>query len=1536
MKKLISLIIALTILIPCIGVSASDSEIINWADKTVYSSVSGSCAYDVKNNKTTMDALFGGVASPLAGSGYNVELDYPKTYSEESNGQGVGTVPISKFLVDLGEEREIDFIDIYQFKDRITEIKVYEVNDVSKFNAAKNIAASITDSFMANYTTLLGEAIFDNGGNAATTLNELGNCNSPDTIQFSETKTAQYLLFTVTQTVSTPGYSKILLQKITINKGTRTPGNPDPEQPGTGGGTDPDPEQPGTGGGTDPELEDLTARPIFRDKHDNAYSKGAVDIAAKCMEGTDLESLTDLTDKTGVEVAENDSLIIDFGKEKVINLISMTQLGNKIDEYEIYYSSDESEWKLFDKGNFEVVDLDFEESQPIEMSVERESVICHYIKIVVKTLREDPLTDVAKLLSFEAYNTEDGTEVNLANSDLRNDVTGFKNTSEDTTYGYFKNVLSPSKIGYIMCLSFISSLHNHNNTFFAIDLGRVTDVNRLQLTQRKENIVNYSIYSCDSDMAWSRVSALGGNNSQLDEGTLSELTKITDGSLPDLEDYDTILNEEEKDLVSVIDFGKTVKSRYLVFVITKADRPNGGPMQWDVEVYNHKIVSPVYTPDGNESEFDSSSMGTNYALEHSVISDAGYIGSNAPYTSTEILTDGTKSDGRNIFYLGGNSPAEMILDFGQSVPTDTLVLYEYGHKMKDVVISSSNDNLSWEEVTTYTSGETEGRDANFTAITYPLTVARYIKISSYNQSGTAMLSEIEAYSSDEVAVILNSLTTDMLSDESTQCITNNLIDLPETVTDADSGYSATIIWSGGEGVINPLTGEIIRSLDEDKNVILKATLTVAETGDVFEKTFSFCVKKDSSGTFVEQKELSFAEFINTGSVTEENILSLGENSSATYTYKEENDFLIKDNFTAEFQLDSSASSVSFDLGEKTFYIEKNADETVFTLEEKEILKTNAYRNAKYKLEIVDGMLNIYIDKLNGYGYRAISYGNVFSGAVLETIDFSTGSEETANVIFVKLYIPENKLIDTVFEQFDFSKLSDDNPLLLTKNLTLISNVLKTDISYTTLESSSAINSVNGMVDLDNHGIFSFNVKVSYRDSSKSKTFKTAVGNIFAGVPVSASAVPYGGTSESSITATAHGGYYLTTASKYDITAEILDLKPITKIVVSEPSDALGRINAWSLEVSQDGKTFAKVAEGNSVGEELIIDVAPVKIKKIKFSVNQRNGSTSGIEKMLGFFTPTDIQIAKSDNNSVSVPEEINGNITLPLLGEYGALYKYELVDSQHSALLSFIAGAENYVCTVTKPENDTSVEIRITATYNGESVSKVVRTKVSGKNSVSTKPSEGGTINAGNSGSYNGPTTGGGSSGEKKEDPLVTPDVPMEENKTEKELENHWAKAEISFLMVKGIVRGDGKSLNLDSSVTRAEFIAMIVRAMEWTASENNSQFKDVKSTDWFAADLQTAYENRLFKGDGINAMPNKRITRQEAAVMLANICKAVENESKGFTDNVNISDWARDGVEKASALGLITGYEDGSFAPGKNIRRDEAMVVIYRLLTLK
>ena len=103
-----------------------------------------------------------------------------------------------------------------------------------------------------------------------------------------------------------------------------------------------------------------------------------------------------------------------------------------------------------------------------------------------------------------------------------------------------------------------------------------------------------------------------------------------------------------------------------------------------------------------------------------------------------------------------------------------------------------------------------------------------------------------------------------------------------------------------------------------------------------------------------------------------------------------------------------------------------------------------------------------------------------------------------------------------------------------------------------------------------------------------------------------------------------------------------------------------------------------------------------------------------------------------------------------------------------------------------------------------------------------------------------------------------------------KELENHWAKDEISELYEKGVVSGiSDTSLGLDDSVTRAQFASLIVRALDLDITSYKGEFKDVSNDDWYADQLQTAYDNNLLSGYDGNMSPNDNITREEMAAIL-------------------------------------------------------------------
>ena len=78
---------------------------------------------------------------------------------------------------------------------------------------------------------------------------------------------------------------------------------------------------------------------------------------------------------------------------------------------------------------------------------------------------------------------------------------------------------------------------------------------------------------------------------------------------------------------------------------------------------------------------------------------------------------------------------------------------------------------------------------------------------------------------------------------------------------------------------------------------------------------------------------------------------------------------------------------------------------------------------------------------------------------------------------------------------------------------------------------------------------------------------------------------------------------------------------------------------------------------------------------------------------------------------------------------------------------------------------------------------------------------------------------------------------------------------------------------------------------------------------------------------------PDAAIARQDAAIMLKRLAGLFDVQSaengQSFTDAAQISDYAKDGVSFAAAIGLMNGHANGSFAPRAQITREQAVVTI-------
>ncbi|TXK66241.1 S-layer homology domain-containing protein, partial [Paenibacillus sp. N3.4] len=182
--------------------------------------------------------------------------------------------------------------------------------------------------------------------------------------------------------------------------------------------------------------------------------------------------------------------------------------------------------------------------------------------------------------------------------------------------------------------------------------------------------------------------------------------------------------------------------------------------------------------------------------------------------------------------------------------------------------------------------------------------------------------------------------------------------------------------------------------------------------------------------------------------------------------------------------------------------------------------------------------------------------------------------------------------------------------------------------------------------------------------------------------------------------------------------------------------------------------------------------------------------------------------------------------------------------------------------------------------------------------------------------------------------------------KTFYDIQGHWAQKEIDQLVVSKIIDGmDETSFKPDANLTRAQFVAMLFRALKLQNPSQAVTFDDVTNDSWYKDSVYAAHEANIVNGVSDHKFkPEANITREQMAVMMVNAYLHVTNKKLSditittvakYADSGSISDWARTYVNIASSLGLLTGYDETNFAPALDSSRAQAAVVINRLLNI-
>lgn len=108
--------------------------------------------------------------------------------------------------------------------------------------------------------------------------------------------------------------------------------------------------------------------------------------------------------------------------------------------------------------------------------------------------------------------------------------------------------------------------------------------------------------------------------------------------------------------------------------------------------------------------------------------------------------------------------------------------------------------------------------------------------------------------------------------------------------------------------------------------------------------------------------------------------------------------------------------------------------------------------------------------------------------------------------------------------------------------------------------------------------------------------------------------------------------------------------------------------------------------------------------------------------------------------------------------------------------------------------------------------------------------------------------------------------------------------------------------------------------------------YTDVYIDDWFADTVSQASSTGLMKGTSETTFsPNMELSRAMAVTLLHRVAGNSAPAEEGVFPDVDGSEWYADAANWAGSLGIVEGYEDGSFSGADPLTREELAVMLWR-----
>ncbi|ACV62850.1 S-layer domain protein [Desulfofarcimen acetoxidans DSM 771] len=165
------------------------------------------------------------------------------------------------------------------------------------------------------------------------------------------------------------------------------------------------------------------------------------------------------------------------------------------------------------------------------------------------------------------------------------------------------------------------------------------------------------------------------------------------------------------------------------------------------------------------------------------------------------------------------------------------------------------------------------------------------------------------------------------------------------------------------------------------------------------------------------------------------------------------------------------------------------------------------------------------------------------------------------------------------------------------------------------------------------------------------------------------------------------------------------------------------------------------------------------------------------------------------------------------------------------------------------------------------------------------------------------------------------------------DVKGHWAEASINKWISAGYVSGYPEGLfKPNQKISRAEFVTLVNKAFKKQNPNSQCKFSDVKQTDWFYPGVLAGVAGGYISGyEGGTFKPGKFISRQEAAVIITRLLQLNNGSNMNFKDANSIPGWSASGIKAVVANNIMKGYSDGTFKAAQSITRAEAVTALDR-----